>query len=142
MFDIYTERQESENWILQNDWYFNLYTGNEEFTEEEKAIIEKIDHAKITQNKYIETKYGLGTIRNLSSGCKTFLNVVKNPDKVISVDECGSNVLDEEDRRFINFEFENQYMLFLRNCDGLNLSAGSFTILKETEYVISLEREL
>lgn len=142
MFDIYTERQESENWILQNDWYFNLYTGNEEFTEEEKAIIEKIDHAKITQNKYIETKYGLGTIRNLSSGCKTFLNVVKNPDKVISVDECGPNVLDEEDRRFINFEFENQYMLFLRNCDGLNLSAGSFTILKETEYVITLEREL
>lgn len=95
MIYIYTERHESENWILQNDWYFNLYTGNEEFTEEEKAIIEKIDHAKITQNKYIETKYGLGTIRNLSSGCKTFLNVVKNPDKVVSVDECGPNVLDE-----------------------------------------------
>lgn len=55
MIYIYTERQESENWILQNDWYFNLYTGNEEFTEEEKATIEKIDHAKIMQNKYIET---------------------------------------------------------------------------------------
>ena len=94
MIYIYTERQESENWILQNDWYFNLYTGNEEFTEEEKAIIEKIDHAKITQNKYIETKYGLGTIRNLSSGCKTILNVIKSPQKVVNADECGRNVLD------------------------------------------------
>ncbi|MCI9634133.1 MAG: ATPase [Ruminococcus sp.] len=68
---------------------------------------------------------------NLKS-CKNNFVVIDNADIL----------LDEEDRRFINFEFENQYMLFLRNCDGLNLSAGSFTILKETEYVISLEREL
>ena len=38
-------------------------------------------------------KYGLGTIRNLSSGCKTFLNIVKHPDNVVNVDECGPNVL-------------------------------------------------
>lgn len=68
---------------------------------------------------------------NLKS-CKNNFVVIDNADIL----------LDEEDRRFINFEFENQYMLFLRNCDGLNLSAGSFTILKETENVISLEREL
>lgn len=95
MIYVYTKRQKSDNWIFQNDWYFNLYTGNEEFTEKEKAIIGKIDHAKITQDKYIETKYGLGTIRNLSSGCKTLLNVVKNPEKIVNVDECGRNVLDE-----------------------------------------------
>lgn len=34
-------------------------------------------------------KYGLGTIRNLSSGCKTFLNIVKHPDNVVNVEECG-----------------------------------------------------
>ena len=49
--------------------------------------------AKLTPDKRIETKYGLGTIRNLSSGCKTLLNIVKHPDKVISVEECGPNVL-------------------------------------------------
>ena len=37
-------------------------------------------------------KYGLGTIRNLSSGCKTLLNIVKYPDKVVNVEECGPNV--------------------------------------------------
>ena len=52
-----------------------------------------MDNAKLTSDKHIETKYGLGTIRNLSSGCKTLLNIVKHPDKVICVEECGPNVL-------------------------------------------------
>ena len=51
------------------------------------------NEAKLTPDKHIETKYGLGTIRNLSSGCKTLLNIVKHPDKVVNVEECGPNVL-------------------------------------------------
>lgn len=94
MIHIYTDKQESEKWILQNDWYFNLYTSNEDFSKEDEEIIWLIDHAKLTSNKHIETKYGLGTVRNLSSGCKTLLNVMKNPDKVVNADECGKNVLD------------------------------------------------
>lgn len=94
MIYVYTNKQDSDNWILQNDWYFNLYTSNEHFTEEEKKIIEQIDKAKLTEDRHIETKYGLGTVRNLSSGCKTLLNVMKNPEKVVNADECGKNVLD------------------------------------------------
>ena len=94
MIYIYTNKQDSENWILQNDWYFNLYTSNENFSKENEKIIWLIDHAKLISNKRIETKYGLGTVRNLSSGCKTLLNVMKNPDKVVNADECGKNVLD------------------------------------------------
>lgn len=94
MIHVYTNKQDSENWILQNDWYFNLYTSNEDFTEKDKEVIWQIDHAKLTENKHIETKYGLGTVRNLSSGCKTMLNVMKNPGKVVNADECGKNVLD------------------------------------------------
>lgn len=41
----------------------------------------------------IETEYGVGTVRNLSSGCKTYLNIIKNPDKIVCTDECGANVL-------------------------------------------------
>lgn len=94
MIYLYTNKQDSDKWILQNDWYFNLYTSNEEFTEEDKKLIWQIDHAKLGRDKRIETKYGLGTIRNLSSGCKTILNVMKNPGKVVNADECGQNVLD------------------------------------------------
>ncbi len=93
MIDIYTERKDSKDWILQNDLYFNLNTGNEEMSQNEVDLIQQVDEAKLTPDKHIETKYGLGTIRNLSSGCKTLLNIVKHPDKVVNVEECGPNVL-------------------------------------------------
>lgn len=93
MIDIYTEKTDSKDWILQNDLYFNLNTGNEEMSQHEVDLIRQIDGAKLTPDKHIETKYGLGTIRNLSSGCKTLLNIVKHSDKVVNVEECGPNVL-------------------------------------------------
>lgn len=93
MLDIYTEKKDTKDWILQNDLYFNLNTSNEEMSQNEIDLIQLIDEAKLTSDKHIETKYGLGTIRNLSSGCKTLLNIVKHPDKVVNVEECGPNVL-------------------------------------------------
>lgn len=93
MIDIYTEKKVSKDWILQNDLYFNLYTSNEEMSQKEIKLIQEVDDARLTPDKRIETKYGLGTIRNLSSGCKTLLNIVKHPDKVVCVEECGPNVL-------------------------------------------------
>lgn len=93
MIEIYTEKKNSKDWILQNDLYFNLNTGNEEMTEEDINIIRQADNAILTPDKHIQTKYGLGTIRNLSSGCKTLLNIMKHPDKVVCVEECGPNIL-------------------------------------------------
>ena len=93
MIDIYTEKRDSKDWILQNDLYFNLNTSNEEMSQKEIDLIQQVDNAKLTPDKHIETTYGLGTIRNLSSGCKTLLNIVKHPDKVVCVEECGPNVL-------------------------------------------------
>ena len=93
MIDIYTEKRDSKDWILRNDLYFNLYTSNEAMSKNEINLIQRVDEAKLTPDKRIETKYGLGTIRNLSSGCKTLLNIVKHPDKVVCVEECGPNVL-------------------------------------------------
>lgn len=71
-----------------------IYTPATSLSQKQKKIIEIIDHAKVTPEKRIETKYGLGTLRNLSSGCKTLLNVMKNPDKIVNIEECGQNVLE------------------------------------------------
>lgn len=101
MIDIYTEKKDSKDWILQNDLYFNLNTSNDEMSANEIDLIWRVDEAKLTPDKRIETKYGLGTIRNLSSGCKTLLNIIKNPDKVVCVEECGPNILK------IIFEMDN-----------------------------------
>ena len=51
-------------------------------------------------------------------------------------------LINDDIRRFINFEFSNQYMLFLRNCDGLNVSDKSFKVLKFDNNRITLEEEL
>ena len=64
--------------------------------------------------------------------CKGNFIVIDNADLL----------LDDSDRKFINFDASNQYMLFARNCDGLNLSADSFMVLNEKENKVSLEREL
>lgn len=62
-------------------------------------------------------------------------------DKFIVIDNADT-ILNDDDRAFINFEKSNQYLLFLRKCDGLNLSVDSFTVLKEDNNRISLQREL
>lgn len=62
-------------------------------------------------------------------------------NRFIVIDNADT-ILDDADRTFINFEKSNQYLLFLRNCDGLNVAADSFTILKEEAYFVSLQREL
>lgn len=93
MIDIYTEKKDAKDWIKQNDLYFNLNTSNEEMSEKEVEVIKQADDAILTPDKHIQTKYGLGTIRNLSSGCKTLLNIMKHPEKVVCVEECGPNVL-------------------------------------------------
>lgn len=93
MIDIYTKKQESLDWIILNDMYFNLYTSNEEISGYETKLIQQVDKVRLTADKHIETRYGIGTIRNLSTSCKTLLNIVKHPEKVVNVEECGSDVL-------------------------------------------------
>ena len=58
MINIYTEKKNSKDWILQNDLYFNLNTGNEEMSQKEIDLIRQVDEAKLTPDKHIETKYG------------------------------------------------------------------------------------
>ena len=63
-------------------------------------------------------------------------------DSFIVVDN-ADNLINDEVRKFINFELSNQYMLFLRNCDGLNVSDKSFKVMKvNNNNKITLEEEL
>lgn len=64
--------------------------------------------------------------------CRNNFIVIDNADILIN----------DEIRRFINFEFSNQYMLFLRNCDGLNVSDKSFKVLELADNKITLEEEV
>lgn len=75
----------------------------------------------------------------------------KSDNLLESIKQCRDNfividnadiLINDEIRRFINFEFSNQYLLFLRNCDGLNVSDNSFKVLKLDNNRITLEEEL
>lgn len=68
-------------------------------------------------------------------------SINKCRDSFIVIDNADI-LINDDIRRFINFEFSNQYMLFLRNCDGLNVSDKSFKVLKLEENRITLEEEL
>jgi hypothetical protein len=75
----------------------------------------------------------------------------KSDNLIEAIKQCRDNfividnadiLINDEIRRFINLEFSNQYILFLRNCDGLNVSDTSFKVLKLDNNRITLEEEL
>lgn len=81
--------------IRLNDVYFNKYTAME-LDERAGDIINKIDHSEWIDQYTIRSRFD-GTILNidkLSTGCKTVLNILYYPEKIVDIRECGDNALD------------------------------------------------
>ena len=98
------------------------------------VLYEMLEDLKLT-NEYHAIKlfnYKSENILENLEKCRNNFIVIDNADILI----------DDDIRRFINFEFSNQYMLFLRNCDGLNVSDKSFKVLKLEDNKITLEVEV
>lgn len=81
--------------ILFNDIFFNMYTASM-LDDRAKDIIARIDHSEMLSPYTISSRFdGMAlNIDRLSTGCKTALNVLYNPDKVFDIRECGDNALD------------------------------------------------
>lgn len=79
--------------IRMNDAYFNTHTATKIFDEQSKEVMYKIDSAILLRDGRIKTQFGIGTILNLSTGCKTILNIMNNRNLIFTVDECGPNAL-------------------------------------------------
>ena len=79
-----------------NDAFFNTnYTGYK-FGKTDKDIIKAIDDVDYLGKFRIKSKFYKGTairVTELSTGCKTVLNVVNNPDEIFSIAECGENAI-------------------------------------------------
>ena len=98
------------------------------------VLYEMLEDLRLT-NEYKAIKlfnYKSDNFSEAVKQCKDNFIVIDNADILIN----------DEIRRFINFQFSNQYMLFLRNCDGLNVSDKSFKVLKLEDNRITLEEEL
>ena len=100
---------------------------------------EKISIAELPQ----DAKYKNAKIKRLDDMNVLHQTVIPEHAKWVLCKKSKDIILiNDEIRRFINFEFSNQYMLFLRNCDGLNVSDKSFKVLKLEDNRITLEEEL
>ena len=98
------------------------------------VLYEVLEDIRLT-DEYAAIKlfnYKSDNFPELLKQCRDCFIVIDNADILIN----------DEIRKFINFEFSNQYMLFLRNCDGLNVSDKSFKVLKFDNNKITLEEEL
>ena len=73
---------------------------------------------------------------------KDMLKILQNAEGKLIVIDNADILINDEVRKFINFEFSNQYLLFLRNCDGLNVSDKSSKVLKMMNNRITLEEEV
>ena len=95
--------------IVDNESFFNDYVSARYLGQEELTVMKLIDGAELLDRETgkIQTPYGICSIEDLSTGCKTILNIIfiyKNRQrflelKAISLNECGRNSLD------IIFEF-------------------------------------
>jgi len=98
MINIYKSKDDIDdiNKLVElNDIYFNKYTSAL-IDDNAKDYIAKIDGTECISLYKIKSKFGdmIIDIDKLSSGCKTVLNIIYNPDKIFSIDECGDNALD------------------------------------------------
>jgi len=88
------EMPENMDLVDYNDIFFD---GTElKGTDMVRCILKEIDKAEYaSEDTFIGRDRTLGKInkQHLSTGCKTLLNVVQNPDKCFDVIECGQNVL-------------------------------------------------
>lgn len=98
------------------------------------VLYEMLEDLRLTEEYRAIKLFNYKTDQMLESleKCRNNFIVIDNADILIN----------DEIRRFINFECSNQYLLFLRNCDGLNVSDKSFKVMKLEGDKITLEEEV
>lgn len=84
--------------IEVNDSFFNLETKLTE-TDEVKRLLKKIDGVEyFNEVRVSQIIHGTPVVirkSELSTGCKTLMNIMMHPDKCFDTVECGDNVLRE-----------------------------------------------
>ena len=81
--------------IRLNDIYFNKFTA-EKIDVKAAGVILDVDQSELIDRFSIKSRFdkGILNIDKLSTGCKTVLNIMYNPEKVFDIRECGENAID------------------------------------------------
>ncbi len=97
MITVYKNKSLPKNMelIRLNDIFFNQTTVSRLDTKAAE-IISRIDQSVMLSPYTIQSRFDGMTLNidKLSTGCKTTLNILYNPEKVFDIRECGDNALD------------------------------------------------
>ena len=96
---------QDKEYIELNDIFFNQNTATK-LDDRAAKYIQMIDGAELISNYKIRSRFEDITLNTdqLSTGCKTVLNVLYFPNKVFCLKECGNNALE------ILYGFEEGYV--------------------------------
>ena len=107
-----------ENLKISNDSFFKLVTlpkllKNKSLYDKAAAIAGKVEGVKFLDGENMISKFNttVTNIGNLSTGCKTILNIIFNEDVIFNISECGMNYLDY----IYNLDSGNVYSNYLRS---------------------------
>lgn len=96
--NVYSNKEDIPTGMLYvdcNDDYFfgNTALRDDKFTREVIEIVDKATY--LSEDTFLSRvkKWGALFKDNLSTGCKTLLNIQQHPDVCFNVAECGNNVL-------------------------------------------------
>jgi len=97
MLNIYTKKELLPLPLEQdfNETFFQTSMTFDLLNKDDFNIIEKIDNATLISGEDFRTPFGVTKIENLSTGCKTVLNALHNPDRCFNLVECGDNAVTE-----------------------------------------------
>lgn len=121
-------------YVELNDFFFNQNTAVQ-LDDRADKILMRVDRVKRAGKFKVESKFNdvILDVDQLSTGCKTVLNVMYFPDKVFCMKECGENALE------VLFELGNgsvysDYMLIPFNMKAVEaVSASGKTVIKSYE---------
>ena len=83
-----------DNTQFYNDAFFDLSIENLTLSDEGATIIKQIDGVRYAGNNRFYSKFEKGvrvSITELSTGCKTALNIEHFPNKIFYIGDCGEN---------------------------------------------------
>ena len=86
---------QDKEYVELNDIFFNQNTAGK-LDGKAAKFIEQIDDSKLLSKYKIRSRFEDITLNTdqLSTGCKTVLNIFYYPDKVFRLKECGNNALE------------------------------------------------
>ncbi|MCR5402315.1 MAG: DUF4869 domain-containing protein [Butyrivibrio sp.] len=95
--------------INLNDIWFQNHIKDISFGENEQNIVKSIDGVTYAGNNKFNSKFMKGTLvdaSELSTGCKTALNIATFQSKIFNIAECGDNAL----QLIMNMKSGNAYI--------------------------------